>query len=115
MVFLTMILAVIAILTAAKHPTGPNSVSYDEPVGLWLSIGMTVLLFLPPFILAFFNHIAVKIISALYQCFIAFGFLGLILVVFFIPNGFWIGIIAIVGTLVTICSILVTIMTGLNR
>ncbi|MFD2209600.1 hypothetical protein ACFSMW_07745 [Virgibacillus halophilus] len=45
MVFLTLIIAVGTVLATAKHPTGPNTVSYDEPAGLWVSIGMVVVLF----------------------------------------------------------------------
>jgi len=31
MVFFTMVLAIVALLIAAKHPIGPTTVSYDEP------------------------------------------------------------------------------------
>ncbi len=33
MVFLTLLIAVGAVLLAARYPTGPNTVSYDEPAG----------------------------------------------------------------------------------
>src|SRR5690625_3913067 len=84
MVFLTMVLAIIALFLATQHPTGPNTVSFDDPVSLLISLGMLVALFLPPLILSFFNHIAVKILSAIYQAFIIFCFLILISIGFFI-------------------------------
>jgi len=114
MVFFTMVLAIIAALLAAKNPTGPNTVSFDEPVILLLSIGIIVVLFLPPLILSFFNHLAVKITSAIYQAFIVIGFLGLIPVGFLIPS-FSVIIIGTLGTIVSICSIIITILVGLKE
>ena len=114
MVFLTMVLAIVSLLIAAKYPTGPNTVSYDEPVGLWLSLGMLVALFLPPLTLSFFNHLAVKIISAIYQAFIVISFLALIPIGFLVP-GFSVIVIGIVGTIVSIGSIITTIVVGLKK
>lgn len=114
MVFLTMILAVVIVLLADKNPTGPNTVSFDEPAILWLSIGILVVLFLPPLVLSFFNHLVVKIISAIYQAFIVLSFIALI-PIGFIGSGFWVTVIAIVGTIVSICSIIVTILVGLKK
>jgi len=114
MVFLTMVLAIVALLIAAKHPTGPNTVSYDEPVGLWISLGMLVVLFLPPLILSLFNNLAVKIISAIYQALIVISFLALVPVGFLVPS-FSVIVIGAVGTIVSICSIIVTILVGLKK
>ena|SRR5699024_1706868 len=114
MLVFTLALAVTAILIAAIHPTGPNTVSYDEPVSLWLSIGMVVVLFLPLLLLSYFNHLAVKIISALCQSFIVLSFLTLIPIGGIAPNGFWLSMIGMIGTIVSILSIVVTIMVGLK-
>lgn len=114
MLVFTLILAVTAILIAAIHPTGPNTVSYDEPAGLWLSIGMVVVLFLPLFLLSYFNHLVVKIISALCQSIIVLSFLTLIPIGIIAPNGFWLSMIGMIGTIVSILSIVVTIMVGLK-
>lgn len=114
MVFLTMILAIVALLIATQHPTGPNTVSFDEPVGLMISLGMLVALFLPPFIFSFFNNLAVKIISAIYQAFIVISFLIIIPVGFFVP-AFSLIIIGVLGAIVSICSIIVTILVGLKK
>jgi|SRR5690625_1254012 len=111
MVFLTMVLAIIALFLATQHPTGPNTVSFDDPVSLLISLGMLVALFLPPLILSFFNHIAVKILSAIYQAFIVISFLILIPIGFLIP-AFSIIIIGTLGAIISVCSILVTVLVG---
>src|SRR5699024_11994561 len=107
MLVFTLVLAVTAILIAAIHPTGPNTVSYDEPAGLWLSIGMVVVLFSPLFLLSYFNHLVVKIISALFQSIIVLSFLLLIPIVIIAPNVFWLSMLGIIGTIVIIFSIVV--------
>lgn len=114
MVLLTMALAIGATLFAAKESTGPNTVSFDEPDVLWLTIGIVAVLFFPPLILSFFNHLAVKVISAVYQAFITLSFLSLILPGILIPSLGFI-VIGIVGSIVSICSIIVTILIGLKN
>lgn len=116
MVVLTMVLAVAALLVAAKHPTGPNAVSYDKPIEMWLSLGMMIVLFFPPLILSIFNNLAVKIISAIYQGFIALTFFGMIPIGFLVSDGSpWISMIGIIGTIVSICSMIVTILVDKKR
>lgn len=104
-----MILAIFALLLAAKNPTGPNTVSFDEPLNLFMSLGTLIILLLPPVILSFFNHFLLNIISAIYQAFIVLTFLGLIIVGIFIPS-VWIITIGILGAIVGISSIVVTIL-----
>src|SRR5699024_1045483 len=110
----TLVLAVTAILLAAIHQTGPNTVSYDEPAGLWLSIGLIVVLFLPLFLLSYLHHFVVNIISTLCQSIIVLSFLTLIPIGIIAPNGFWLSMIGMIGTIVSILSIVVTIMVGLK-
>ncbi|MFC4402555.1 hypothetical protein [Gracilibacillus xinjiangensis] len=114
MVFLTMVLAIVALLLAAKHPTGPNTVSFEEPAALLISAGMLVVLFLPPLILSFFNNLAVKVISAIYQGFIVLSFLIMIPIGFIIPS-YWVIANAVAGAVVSIGSIIVTILVGLKK
>lgn len=114
MVFLTMVLAIVALLITAKHPTGPNTVSFDEPVGLLISLGMIVALFLPPLILSFFNNLTVKVISAIYQAFIVISFLFILPIGFIVP-AYSIVIIGVLGAIVSICSIIVTLLVGLKN
>lgn len=114
MVLLTMLLAIITLLLAASNPTGPNTVSFDEPVNLWLSLGMLIVLFLPPLILSLFNHLAIKILSAVYQGFIVLTFFGLIPVGLFIPSVPVI-VLGLLGVATGICSIIVTVSVGLKK
>ncbi|MFP7492314.1 hypothetical protein SFC66_00905 [Terribacillus saccharophilus] len=113
-VLVTLGLAIAALFLAAANPTGPNTVSFDEPMVIWLNIGVLVLLFIPPLLLSFFRNLVVKIISAIYQVFIAFAFGILILVGVLIPDAAVI-FVGISGVFVTICSIIVTIVTGLKK
>ncbi|MUK89284.1 hypothetical protein GMD78_12970 [Ornithinibacillus sp. L9] len=115
MVFVTLILAVVAVLLAAKHPTGPNTISYDEPIGLWLSIGMIVILFLPPLILSLFTSRVVRVVSAVYQAFIVISFLGVIPIGFLFSNQVGVSVIAVLGSLVSIASVVVTLRTNSNK
>lgn len=114
MVLMIMILAIVALVLAAKNPTGPNTVSFDDPLNFWLSLGTLIVLLLPPLILSFFNHLVLNIISAIYQAFIVLTFLGIILVGFVIPS-IWIIVIGALGTIVGIGSIVVTIVEALKK
>lgn len=111
MVFLTLITAVVAVFVAAKHPTGPNTVSYEEPVGLWLSIGMIIVLFLPPLILSLFSNRVIRIISIVYQAFVVIAFLGIIPIGFLFSDNVGVSIIAVIGTFISIASVVVTLKT----
>ncbi|MGN7938705.1 hypothetical protein [Virgibacillus sp. 6R] len=114
MVFITLILAITALLLAAKYPTGPNTVSFDEPAIMWLNAGILVVLFLLPLIFSFFNLLVLRIISAIYQVFFVFGFLGLVLVGFIIPS-IWVILNGALGAIISICSIIVTILVGAKK
>ncbi|MBU7595186.1 hypothetical protein [Metabacillus halosaccharovorans] len=103
------ILAIVALFFAAKNPTGPNTVSFDEPLNLLVSLGTLIVLLLPPVILSFFNHLVLNIIFAIYQAFIVLTFLGLIIVGFVIPSS-WIIAIGALGAIIGISSIVVTIL-----
>lgn len=115
MVFLTLLIAVGAVLLAARYPTGPNTVSYDEPAGLWISIGIIIVLFLPPLLLSLFSNRVLRNISAMYQAFIVISFLGIIPVGFLSPNNLGLSAIAILGVLVSIASIIVTLKIKSNK
>lgn len=112
LVIITMLFAVAALLIAAGHPTGPDDVSYDDPAGLWLSLGMLVALFVVPIVLSLFEHRAVKVISAVYQAIMILTyFVGLIPVGLIAPGSIWVGIIGLIGAIVSISSMIVTIKT----
>ncbi|GAA0340555.1 hypothetical protein ACFQ4Z_16745 [Oceanobacillus oncorhynchi subsp. oncorhynchi] len=115
MIALTLLSAIVCILLAARQPTGPNTISYDDLGGLFISIGMVVVLFLPPFLLSFFHHVVVRTISAIYQALIAISFTGLILGSFFASTGAAVTITAIIGTIISIASIFVTLYAGKTK
>lgn len=115
LVFFILIIAVAGMLVAAKEPIGPNSISYADPANLFVSIGMAVFLFIPPLGMAFFENTIVKIISTIYQSFIALTFLVLIPVGFFVPNSLLIVILSTAGTVISIGSIVVTLNAGSKK
>ncbi|MDF1509570.1 hypothetical protein PZE06_15620 [Robertmurraya sp. DFI.2.37] len=114
MALMIMVLAIIALLLAAKNPTGPNTVSFDDPLNLWFSLGTLIVLLLPPLILSFFNHPVLNIIFAIYQGFVVLTFLGLILVGFLIPS-IWIILIGALGIVIGISSIVMSFLGGIRK
>lgn len=107
-VCVTLCVAIVAILVAARHSTG-NTISFEEPLSVYLAIGLIVLLFVPPLVLSFFEHPVLKIINVVYQSLIVFSFVGLIPVGFLIPNGSSTIIVAVLGTVASLASVIVTV------
>lgn len=115
LVLLTLMMSIVVILVAAKDSPGDNVISFDEPMILMISIGIVVFLFIPPLAMSFFGNMAVRIISGVYQCFIVFTFLGMIPIGFLIPNGFLTILVSVLGTLVSIISVVVTLLIDRNK
>lgn len=115
MVFFTLILAIVAVLLAARHPTGTNAVSYEEPAGLLIVIGMVIILFVLPLILLLLHHRVAGIIFTVYKVFVAITFFGLIPIGFLFPQHIPVSIIAVIGFLVNIASILLVLITNENK
>lgn len=115
LVLLTLIMSIVVMLVAAKNSPGEHVISFDEPIILMISIGIVVFLFIPPLAMSFFGNLVVRIISAVYQCFIVLTFLGLIPIGFLIPDGFWTILVSIAGTFVSIASVVVTLFIDRNR
>ncbi|MEG7336595.1 hypothetical protein [Bacillus sp. 0102A] len=115
LVLLTLIMSIVVMLVAAKNSPGEHVISFDEPRVLLISIGIVVFLFIPPLVMSFFGNLIVRIISGVYQCFIVFAFMGVIPIGFLIPNGFLTILFSIVGTLVSIASVIVTLLIGRNK
>ncbi|KOP29064.1 membrane protein [Exiguobacterium sp. BMC-KP] len=107
-VCVTLCVAIVAVLVAARHSTG-NTISFEEPLSVYMAIGLIVFLFLPPLILSFFEHPVLKIVNVIYQSLIVFSFVGLIPVGFLIPNGSSTIIVAVLGTVASLASVIVTI------
>ncbi|TYS09688.1 hypothetical protein FZC70_11420 [Bacillus subtilis] len=115
LVLLTLMMSIVVMLVAAKNSPGEHVISFDEPRVLLISIGIVVFLFIPPLVMSFFGNLIVRIISGVYQCFIVFAFMGVIPIGFLIPNGFLTILFSIVGTLVSIASVIVTLLIGRNK
>ncbi|WP_329470875.1 hypothetical protein [Exiguobacterium sp. 9-2] len=107
-VCVTLCVAIVAVLVAARHSTG-NTISFKEPLSLYIAIGLIVVLFLPPFILSFFENPVLKIVNVIYQSLIVFSFVGLIPVGFLIPDGSSTLIVAVLGTVASLTSVIVTV------
>lgn len=107
-VCVTLCVAIVAVLVAARHSTG-NAISFEEPLSVYIAIGLIVVLFLPPLILSFFEHPVLKIVNVIYQSLIVFSFVELIPVGFLIPNGSSTIIVAVLGTVASLASVIVTV------
>ncbi|KUP37637.1 hypothetical protein AU385_00800 [Bacillus halotolerans] len=115
LVLLTLMMSIVVILVAAKDSPGDNVISFGEPMILMISIGIVVFLFIPLLAMSFFGNMAVRIISGVYQCFIVLTFLGMIPIGFLIPNGFLTILVSVLGTLVSIISVVVTLFIDRNK
>jgi len=105
LVFLTMCSAVALLFIASKNAVGDHVTSLEEPVAFRISVIMTIVLFLPPLILSFFNHSLINIINVVYQTFIVLTFIGLIPIGFMIPNGMTTTLFSFIGTILSVFSI----------
>ncbi|GMG77555.1 MULTISPECIES: hypothetical protein [Bacillus] len=114
-IFSTLLMAIAVLFIAAKDSPGRNTISLEDPLPFMLSVGMVIFLFIPPLVMSFFDHIVVRVISGIYQCFIVFSFLVLIPIGFFIPNGGMTILISILGFLVSLSSMVVTFMRGHHK
>jgi len=111
MPLLALIISIIAILLVARYPTGADAVSYDAPVGLYISIAMMIVLFLPPLILSLFNNRTVRIIFVNYQSFVVMIFLGISFIGLLDARHILVSFMGVLGALISIASILVTLKT----
>lgn len=58
-----------AILTIAKYPSSPHTISYDDPWQIFTAIVTLLVSALPALILGFFNNLVCRIVSAIIQIF----------------------------------------------
>lgn len=58
-----------AILTIAKYPSSPHTISYDDPWHIFTAIVTLLVSALPALILGFFNNLVCRIVSAIIQIF----------------------------------------------
>lgn len=112
LVLITMGFAIAALLIAAQHSIGENAISYDQPMGLVISIGIVVFLFLPPLILSLFDNPIGTYINAAYQFFIVLSFIGMIPIGFMISNGFLMTVVSILGTITSAFTLFILLRNG---
>ncbi|KTR25128.1 hypothetical protein RSA11_15980 [Exiguobacterium indicum] len=105
LVFLTMCSAVALLFIASKNAVGDHVISLEEPVAFRISVIMTIVLFLPPLILSFFNHPLINIINVVYQSFIVLTFIGLMPIGFMIQNGMTTTLFSFIGMTLSVFSI----------
>ena len=105
LVFLTMCSAVALLFIASKNAVGDHVISLEEPLAFRISVIMTIVLFLPPLILSFFNHPLINIINLVYQSFIVLTFIGLMPIGFMIQNGMTTTLFSFIGTILSVFSI----------
>ncbi|KOP28963.1 hypothetical protein ADM98_08555 [Exiguobacterium sp. BMC-KP] len=105
LVFLAMCSAVAQLFIVSKNAVGDHVTSLEEPVAFRISVIMTIVLFLPPLILSFFNHSLINIINVVYQSFIVLTFIGLMPIGFMIPNGMMTTLFSFIGTILSVFSI----------
>ncbi|EHJ07120.1 hypothetical protein [Staphylococcus simiae] len=114
LVTLAIISSVVCLLFSAKYPTGPNTVSFDKPEELLLSIGYMIILALPCLILAAFNHIIPRIISAIIQLLAMLLWGALSVLMLFFPV-FPLAIVCFITALILLISAIVTLSVNGSR
>lgn len=66
-IILAILSTIVCLFLAAMHPTGPNTVTFEQPYLFTLNIIIMVLVALPALILAIFNNMSFRISSAILQ------------------------------------------------
>lgn len=77
-IILAILSTIVCLFLAAMHPTGPNTVTFEQPYLFTLNIILMVLVALPSLVLAIYDYMSFRISSAILQ------FLGAISWFFFI-------------------------------
>ncbi|CAM3991334.1 hypothetical protein CD116_05395 [Staphylococcus schweitzeri] len=80
-IILSILSTIVCLFLAAMHPTGPNTITFEQPYLFTLNVIMMILVALPALVLAIFDHMSFRISSAILQFLgaISWFFLSLIL------------------------------------
>ncbi len=80
-IILAILSTIVCLFLAAMHPTGPNTVTFEQPYLFTLNIIIMVLVALPSLVLAIYDYMSFRISSAILQFLgaISWFFLSLIL------------------------------------
>ncbi|GAJ98938.1 hypothetical protein [Geomicrobium sp. JCM 19055] len=103
------------ILVIASEQLGPNGVSYTNPLHLIQTLGFISLVFVIPVILALFHQLVIRIISGIYQLFLVFVYLFVVLSMVIATDGILLILVSIICTLVCLTSAIVTFAVRTGR
>lgn len=80
-IILAILSMIVCLFLAAMHPTGPNTITFEQPYLFTLNIIIMVLVALPSLVLAIYDYMSFRISSAILQFLgaISWFFLSLIL------------------------------------
>ncbi|MCS5349016.1 hypothetical protein NYT34_06725 [Staphylococcus aureus] len=80
-IILSILSTIVCLFLAAIHPTGPNTITFEQPYLFTLNIIMMISIALPALILAIFDNMSLRVSSAILQFLgaISWFFLSLIL------------------------------------
>ncbi|MBO0928954.1 hypothetical protein J2P86_09620 [Staphylococcus sp. 30400_3112M30941] len=80
-IILSILSTIVCLFLAAMHPTGPNTVTFEQPYLFTLNIIMMILVALPALVLAIYDNMSFRVSSAILQILgaISWFFLSLIL------------------------------------
>lgn len=107
-IILAILSTIVCLFLAAMHPTGPNTVTFQQPYLFTLNIIMMILVALPALVLAIYDNMSFRVSSAILQILgaISWFFLSFILSLSqftsFTVGSFITSIILFVSTIITL-------------
>ncbi|HDY9445881.1 TPA: hypothetical protein RRM88_001273 [Staphylococcus argenteus] len=66
-IILAILSTIVCLFLAAMHPTGPNTVTFQQPYLFTLNIIMMILVALPALVLAIYDNMSFRVSSAILQ------------------------------------------------
>ncbi|ATY56041.1 TPA: hypothetical protein ACGI1V_000681 [Staphylococcus argenteus] len=66
-IILSILSTIVCLFLAAMHPTGPNTVTFEQPYLFTLNIIMMILVALPALVLAIYDNMSFRVSSAILQ------------------------------------------------
>lgn len=66
-IILAILSTIVCLFLAAMHPTGPNTVTFQQPYLFTLNIIMMILVSLPALVLAIYDNMSFRVSSAILQ------------------------------------------------
>lgn len=100
-----LLMMVLALATFLLQMGQWNDLSPEQQMTLFISMGLIVVLFIPPLVMSLFKHKVVSYVNIAYQTLIVVSFLGTLPIGFMLPNGTFTIIVALLGTGASLLSI----------